>query len=115
APPRNETEEVLTGIWQEVLGVEQVGVHDSFPDLGGHSLLAMRVTAKVQNRFGVHLPLRAVLESPTVAQLAVALVEEMARKVGGAGEADLIESLANLSDEDAEALLTAADPPSKRS
>ena len=105
APPRNEIEVQLAAIWQEVLGVGPVGVHDPFPDLGGHSLLAMRVTAKVQDRFGVHLELRAVLELPTVAQLAVALLEELNREVGGAEEAALIESLAGLSDEDAEALL----------
>jgi len=105
APPRNDVEEQLAAIWQEVLGVGPVGIHDPFPDLGGHSLLAMRVTAKVQDRFGVHLALRAVLEHPTVARLAVALVEELNREVGGAEEAALIESLAGLSDEDAEALL----------
>jgi phthiocerol/phenolphthiocerol synthesis type-I polyketide synthase E len=107
APPRNQIEETLQAIWQEVLGVERPGVHDPFLDLGGHSLLAMRVTAKVQQQYGVHLPLRAVLDSPTIARLAVAIVEEMARQVGGDEQAALIADLAGMSDEEADACLRA--------
>ena len=67
--PRTLTEEVLSGIWAEVLGVERVGAEDNFFERGGHSLLATQVVARVRQAFGIELPLRTLFEAPTVAAL----------------------------------------------
>nr|AAD04757.1 lichenysin synthetase A [Bacillus licheniformis] len=69
AAPRNEYEEKMVGIWQEVLGTEQVGIHDQFFELGGHSLKAMAMLAKIYKAFGVEVPLQVLFEKPTVAAL----------------------------------------------
>jgi amino acid adenylation domain-containing protein len=69
--PRTALEDVIAGIWQALLGCDRVGVHDSFYDLGGHSLLAMQAVSRIRGALAVDLPLRALFEAPTVAQLAV--------------------------------------------
>jgi amino acid adenylation domain-containing protein/non-ribosomal peptide synthase protein (TIGR01720 family) len=71
--PRNALEQRLAQIWAEVLGVEEVGVHDNFFDLGGHSLLATQVLSRITLALGREVPLRTLFESPTVADLAASL------------------------------------------
>ncbi len=68
--PANAVEEILSGIYAQVLGVDRVGVDDSFFDLGGDSLSAMRLVAAVNASLDAGLAVRAVFEAPTVAQLA---------------------------------------------
>ncbi|HEX8906786.1 MAG TPA: phosphopantetheine-binding protein, partial [Longimicrobiaceae bacterium] len=74
--PRTPVEEALAEIWSDVLNVGRVGVNDSFFELGGHSLLVMRVVSYVREIFGVELPLRAIFDAPTVAQLAALLTTD---------------------------------------
>lgn len=68
--PRTPTETTLAGIWAQVLGLDQVGIHDSFFDLGGHSLLATQVISRMANAFHVKLPLHTLFRTPTIAGLA---------------------------------------------
>jgi acyl transferase domain-containing protein len=69
-PPRTQVEEELATIWSNVLGVEQIGTHDSFFDLGGHSLLATQVLSRVRNVFKVNMHIREMFEISTIAELA---------------------------------------------
>ena len=93
APPETATEELLAGIWADLLGRQRVGIFDDFFDLGGHSLLAPQVFARIEETFQVELPLRALFEAPTVAQLATLIEEE------------LLAQIEELSDEEAESLM----------
>jgi len=68
--PRTPIEEMLISIWTKILGVKQVGIHDSFFALGGHSLLATRLFSRLRETFEVDLPLRTIFEARTIAGLA---------------------------------------------
>jgi acyl carrier protein len=69
-PPRNPVEELLVSVWADMLGVERVGIHDSFFDLGGHSLLATQLVSRLGAAFGREISLTDIFERPTVAGLA---------------------------------------------
>jgi acyl carrier protein len=73
--PRTAEEEIIAGIWAQVLKVEEVGVEDNFFALGGHSLLATQVMSRVRNAFHVELSLRYLFEEPTVAGLAARITQ----------------------------------------
>jgi amino acid adenylation domain-containing protein len=70
---RTPLEEVLAGIWCDVLGLKSVGIHDNFFELGGHSLRATQVASRVRAATGLELPLRRVFQTPTIAALAASL------------------------------------------
>ena len=67
--PASAVEEILAGIYAQVLGLERVGVEDSFFDLGGDSLSAMRVIAAINTSLGIHLAVRALFDAPSVRSL----------------------------------------------
>jgi acyl carrier protein len=67
--PRDETERQIARIWQDALGIDEIGINDGFARLGGHSLLAVRIVAELRKIFQIDLPVRALFDAPTVAEL----------------------------------------------
>ncbi|MEU6413198.1 amino acid adenylation domain-containing protein [Microbispora sp. NPDC046933] len=96
-PPSTDAELLVAEIWAELLGVGSVGANDDFFTLGGHSLLATRIAARLRRATGVEVPVRTIFERRTVAELAVAL-EDL-----------LVAELEDMSEEEAERLLSSAD------
>ncbi|MCA9941005.1 MAG: hypothetical protein KC418_20340, partial [Anaerolineales bacterium] len=99
--PRTLSEEMLTELWAETLGIEQPGIYDNFFELGGHSMLVIQLMAKVQDVFQVELSLRLFFEQPTIAELALALDEILLTEIEGLSEEEVMALL-----EDEEALST---------
>ncbi len=101
APPQSETEIFIAGIWEELLGVARVGVHDNFLDLGGDSLLATRLAARMRGAIGFELPVRLFFEHSTVAALAAA-VDDLGRRHVSSESREMEEQIEGLSEEEVE-------------
>jgi natural product biosynthesis luciferase-like monooxygenase protein len=109
--PRDEREQAMCRIWQEVLGVARVGIHDNFFELGGDSLAGIQLMSRLREAFALQLPMVSLFESPTVAGLA-ALVSESAGEVSE-GEEDLealIAAIEMLSPEEVDAAIEMLSP-----
>lgn len=76
--PRGDAEAAVVAVWREILGRDDIGVHDDFFELGGQSLAAAQVVARLTDAFAVDLPVTAVFERPTVAELAAAVEDALA-------------------------------------
>lgn len=91
--PQTHLEQTLAEIWQQLLGIEQIGRHDNFFALGGHSLLATQVTSHIRKTLQIELPLQSLFDYPTIAQLAQA-IEDL-----------LLQEIESLTDDEAQRLL----------
>ncbi|MFI6456126.1 amino acid adenylation domain-containing protein [Streptosporangium amethystogenes] len=101
--PATALEKVIAMSWGEILGAEEVGLHDDFFTLGGHSLLATRAASALREALDVDVPLKVLFEGPTVAALARTLLDEHGPGLEEAAELFLV--VATSSDDDMEVLL----------
>jgi amino acid adenylation domain-containing protein len=98
--PRTPVEEILSEIWKDVLGRGFIGMYDSFVDLGGNSLLAFQVNSRVFESFQLELPTASLFKTATIAELAVLVTQQLAKRATQ-GEIDqMLEDLEGLSDEE---------------
>lgn len=74
--PRTPIELVVANLWEQLLGIERVGIYDNYFELGGHSLIAVRLMAQIQRKFAQNLPLATLFQAPTVEKLASALQQK---------------------------------------
>jgi len=103
--PMTPVEKTLSQIWAEVLSLEQLGIHDNFFDLGGHSLAATRVVSEVIKTFQLELPVQALFQAPTVAQMAAVITEHRGKRLGNEELVRILTELESLSEEEARRLL----------
>jgi len=112
--PRTQVEKTIAGVWQDVLGVSRVGVHDNFFDLGGNSLLGMQLVSMLRKAFLLELPMNSIFESQTVAEQAIVISEtqrkeseleelhQMLKEIEGLSAEDLESKLALIQDQGSE-------------
>lgn len=84
--PRNELEHAIADIWRQMLGVNEIGIHDGFFELGGHSLLATQVISRLRETLQVDLLLRSIFERPSIAELAEEIEAVMLNEIEGITE-----------------------------
>jgi aspartate racemase len=104
--PRTPTEELLAGIWAELLRVERIGIYDDFFDLGGHSLMATQIISRVREAFQVEISLRTFFQGANIFELAQAI--ETSERVDNVDVDEIAKALAqleSLSEEEVKAML----------
>jgi len=103
--PRTPLEELLVGIWSQILGLEWVGIHDNFFWIGGHSLLATQLLTRMQNVLGIYIPLQLIFDAPTIATFAEELLKNENTRESVEKAIDLLLSVAELSEDEVAAML----------
>jgi acyl transferase domain-containing protein/acyl carrier protein len=111
APPRNDDEATVADLWQDILGLDGIGVHDNFFDLGGHSLIATQLVSRLQQAFGVNVELDMFFSAPTIAEFTEALQQKQIERSGEDEMARLLDRLEEMTEEGAAALLASGDLP----
>jgi acyl transferase domain-containing protein/aryl carrier-like protein len=105
--PRNDLERSIAGMWQELFGIEQVGINDSFFDLGGHSVLATQLVSWLRKTFKIDLPLRTIFEAPTIAEWAEAIARRQIEQAENEQIAQLLAEVTQLTEDEARAAVIA--------
>ncbi len=105
AAPRNDVEQVILGIWQELLGIEEIGIRDDFFELGGHSLLGTQVISRVRDAFNAEISLRTFTANSTIEGLAAELIAKESTPGQIARAARILVRISNMSPQEVEAEL----------
>lgn len=105
---RSEAEQDLVRIWQDILEIRPIGIYDNFFNLGGHSLAASRVITRVIQIFQVELPVKALFNSPTVADMAAVITQNQTRSVNDAGLAQMLREVEAMTEEEAQKRVSGA-------
>ncbi|MBP5972970.1 SDR family oxidoreductase [Brasilonema sp. CT11] len=98
--PRNEVERTLVDIWQQLLGIELLGIHDNFFELGGDSLFATQLVSQLCKTFQIELPYKNFFDSPTVAELAEVIVQKLAQQTDDEALAQALADIEQLSEDE---------------
>jgi NAD(P)-dependent dehydrogenase (short-subunit alcohol dehydrogenase family)/acyl carrier protein len=110
--PTTAVEQIIADQWQDLLGVDKVGIHDDFFELGGHSLLAIQFLSRLRATLQVDLSMRAIFDSSTVAQLAARIEDGTVPAATDDGIVGTLAQIEQLSDEEVQRLLAQVDRPS---
>ncbi|CAM2064004.1 SDR family NAD(P)-dependent oxidoreductase [Sulfidibacter corallicola] len=103
--PRDSIEEGLAEIWQDLLGFDRIGIHDHFADLGGHSLLATQLISRIREHFQVEVPLHELFSAPTIAGLAMIVLQKSAEDTNADQLEAMLAELEGMDEADLAALL----------
>jgi acyl transferase domain-containing protein len=87
--PTNEIEQKIVAIWENLLGIRPVGIHDNFLRLGGNSLLAIRVAAELRAAFQIEFPIQALMTASTPAELALVVEDALVTMIEGMNESEV--------------------------
>jgi len=109
--PRTAVERALADLWQDVLGITQVGIHDNFFDLGGHSLYATQLVSRLRQIFGMNVELDRFFAAPTIAGFAAAMDTPAATPSPEPDLTALLDRLDTMTEAEVEALLASGDLP----
>jgi amino acid adenylation domain-containing protein len=103
--PRTPVQAELAEIWNDVLSLERVGIEDNFFDLGGHSLAATRLISQVIKKFQLEIPIKALFDAPTVADMAEIISQHQAKRASDAELMQMLRHVEAMTDEESQELL----------
>jgi acyl carrier protein len=103
--PRSPVEMELAEIWQQLLGIERVGIHDNFFELGGHSLLLTQLASWIRKAFQVEVPLRVLFDTPTIIEMTKAILARQVEQESSTDLAQMLKQLKQLSPHEVKSML----------
>ncbi len=104
-PPCSPVEEVLSGIWSQILNRNSIGMHDNFFEIGGHSLLVIQMISRIRSTLNVDIPLISVFDSPTITKLTLVILQDENTREKTETTASLLLEIASLPEDEVNNLL----------